>query len=485
MADEINRLLKAGSGGADASIYSGYGEQPNALAIMGGMQQLQNSRTQNQIQQFDLANRQLGAIQNQLGALASKQDLTFDDVIGLGARMSASGLMPREAVSQELQNLSRYQNDPEGLRKALGVHISAIGDAQLKLQTAYGSSSRLDMGGHNVGIRTFPTGGTSFDTGDAGRVPYTLNPGQKTQTQDYVDPGTGAGRKSPIGELYDERGNFVGTGGIPVNRGGPRGPAPVSGGGGAPSAPGSAPSPANAGPAAASPAVTSQAGSLPTSLGPAAARDIETSANEFTTMRNDLAPSRDRVFGLVSALDAVRGTNVGPGTSGRQKLLSAVNALPGGIGKGLVPDGSNLSDYDVAKKYLAQVRTARPGAGRSDASLAAAGEGSPNVESMSKEALVKVATTMVGQERMRQAQTIDFINRKGDPGQFSNHAAQEYSKSNDPEAFALGAMTPPERAAYVRGLKGEAKTRFMNGVRLGLATGVLSRDDLVGAAGGQ
>lgn len=463
-----NRLMTA----VDTSIYAQPAQQ-NALAQIAGIAGAARQVTAAQSDQFDLARRHLGAMNDAFSSIVT--DPTPDNLQRRAADLAAVGV-PQEAIDRGLAEFNAYGGDPAAIKRIAARHLSEVSTIQQRMEQAgMGAPSLVDNGKEKFGVvaRSGLNPGISVAGGPA--LPNKLTPQDRVRTQDSVDTSTGAPSKTPLGELYDDKGNLRR---IPVYRGG-------AGSGGAGPASDGASAPGGSSTAPASPqAAAAASGSFSTGLSPSRAADIDASAKEFTSARDDLTPGQDRIFGLQQAIGALRGTNTGLGTDGRQKLANYINALPGGVGKQLVPDSSALSDYDLANKYLTAYQMNRPGAGRSDAALRTSSASSPNT-SMTKPAAIETALNLLGQEQMRQAQVKDYIARGGDPGQFANVRSQEYGQSNDPKAFALGSMTPDERAKYASSLNGAAKARFLGGVRLGLKTGVLNRDDLTGASNGQ
>jgi hypothetical protein len=448
----------------DTSIYH-VPEPPNMLTQLTGMVGLSRQATAFDSDRLALAQRRIDATHGIVSSVLA--DPSRDNIMRRAAEARAMGL--GNEVDQALAEFDSAGYHPDAIKRVALRHLSGLADVRQRLELGgMGSPQIVDDGDQKLPVTVKSGLGAGIYPAGGAPIANRLGPDVRVRTQESIDPASGGSRQTPLGELYDDRGNLRS---LPVRRGNQ-----VGAGAGVTPAPGGQGDPATAG--GGGPA------SFPTSLPPATAADIAASAKEFNESRDDLTPGQDRAYGLRAAIGALRETNTGLGTEGRQRLANFINALPGDIGKKLVPDSNKLSDYDLAQKYLTAAQMNRAGAGRSDAALRTSGAASPNT-SMTRPAAIEAATVMLGQELMKQAQVKDYIGSGRDPGGFANHRATEYAKANDPKAFALAAMSPDERAKYVAGLSGEAKTRFLNSVRLGLRTGVLTRDDIGGGVGGQ
>ncbi len=225
---------------------------------------------------------------------------------------------------------------------------------------------------------------------------------------------------------------------------------------------------------------------LTTALSPGQEASLQVGADTYKALTADVSSpngSPQRVFQLTRALDAVRNTQTGRGTQTRQEMLGYLDALPGGLGK-MFPgiDPASLTNYDLAGKYMNAIAMSAPGAARSDAGLATAASANASTNGMTQQAAIDVLTNGIGQERLKQAQVQAFNASGQDPGTFSKWATQ-WGQGVDPRAFALGAMTPQERASLYGGLKGPAKAAFLTSVKKGLSARILSATDLQGASG--
>ncbi len=248
----------------------------------------------------------------------------------------------------------------------------------------------------------------------------------------------------------------------------------------APNSPFAPPAPAPA------PAGVGAGGVLTTSLSPGQQASITAGANNYGALSSDVSSPggvQQRTVQLRTALNALRGTNTGLGTAGRQQLVGYLSSLPGGLGKylpGVDPDSA--TDYDIATKYLNAYALNTPGAARSDAGLSTAQSANANTSGMMKQAAVDVTLQNIGMENGKRALLNAFDASGSDPGTFGKFAAQ-WSQNTDPRAFALPDMLPAERAKLVSGLQGPSKAAFLGTVRKGLQSGVLTPADLQGASG--
>lgn len=466
-----NQLLRL-TGGVDTSSYPKWGDvtkpapppdqmksASDALGVVGKLQELSQ-------QQHQIGMQRLQASSQIFGALAALPNPTMADVQRASVALAQVGV-PQDVIRGGLGEVSSFGGDPAKIKAWAYGHVTRNMTVEQNMQAAYGMPGLTDLGGVKVDTmtRTGPQGGVRRGGGTP--MPNTITPQDRMSTVEVTLPD-GSKRLIPRGQIFDETGRVPGAA-VP-GQGQIAAPLPPIG---RRSAPGATPT---------APQTVPGVGinGLPSGNAPAETADQAASTQAFLDARNDLQPSRDRVTTMRLALDTVRGTNVGLGTASRQKMLNYINSLPNGWGKVLVPDGADLSNYEVARKYLAATQASAAGANRSDAALAISAAANPNTD-MTKGALTETAITNIGRERMKQAQIIDHLNSGRSPAEFSNRLAREWDRVGDPNAYALPAMTPQERAEHFAKLKGPEKARFLASIRKGIETGVLTRDDLVGA----
>lgn len=351
-----------GLGGIDSSSYPKFGQgnrlmsaaeqQQSAMAPIQAMQGITNLSQS----QFDLAHKQLGALNQIIGSVAALPNPTQDDVRRGVTEAVRMGVLPAQHAASALAEVSQLATNPDGTPNPGGVKRWLVDHLYKNAQLA----ETLQAGG--MAAPTFTSNGselvpTQSQSGlnpqiravGGSTLPIKLSPSEKVQTQGSVS-STGQSQQIPVGQLYDERGNFIG---VPVVRrgGGAQTAAPVATQNPIPPGTGPAAAPSDTQPSA------DQSPGLVTGLSPAVTQDRSASAKAFTDLRDDVGPSRMREFTLNQALGALRGTNTGLGTEGRQKIQNYLASLPGGIGKWAAGDVKAMSDYDLAKKYLKILKT--------------------------------------------------------------------------------------------------------------------------------
>lgn len=364
-------------------------------------------------------------------------------------------------------------------------------------------ASRAQISPESAVAQVTPQTGPPISTGQA-TLPTTVNPaglpnpGQINPTGSALPiyPSTDA----LMGQVTWEDGNGVrhyGTSaeyaaqrGIPGTSLGPA--VPVQGSGGAPA--GAAPSAFPAGydgrlpqaQPAAGPTVASkpqQYGNLTlygspqgltdtTGAAPGTAEVQGQSAQQYAADQRAAGTFASRVLPLRQSIDLLSNTDTGPGSQTLNQFRSfAVSmANQGLLPKDVTPDAIQQANFDELRKYMSNYITNLPFAGGSDARMAEAVSGNPNIN-LSTIANKDLAKVLVGMERFRQAQYLSFnqqhaANPAQAAGQYGPAAAQ-FATQYDPRAFAYDLMNPAERTKLYNSLATpEAKQRYRDSLKL-------------------
>lgn len=401
MAD--NQLMRAG--GADASIYSGYGEMPNALQMMGVMQAQENARTANELQKLELANKQLGALRSSFSSLASKGDLSHGDIISEASRLVAAGIVPREMAAREIQASQAFANDPAKLKQFVTGHLTNIVGAQEQLNLAYPNAVPMNTGDRT--IYTQPnrlTGSVGVARGSAAVIPNEAGPESRMVQDTTVDPSTGANVAIPRGSRFDTRGNVK-----PVTV------APQAGGGTAP------------------------AGALQTSQ----TANFQAGQKAYS---EDLSGAATRVSGTqpllkaIPLLESLGAAGAGPGSEAWNR---AKNFL---VTQGVLNENASNADVrDEVKKYLNQYVGKSGVAQRSDMGQALAEQSSPNLGTAQK-ATLELARNAIAYDRMEAARPLSY---KDKPDGYLKYKA-EWTQTQDPRAYRIDLMPITDRAELMK-----------------------------------
>lgn len=502
-----NRL----TGGLDTSSYPQFGSgnklmaPPDQLAgdsagvgLMQQLQQLDSSK-------FDLLQKQTTTMHDIYSSVAS--DPSIDNITNKVSEARMRGI-PNEAIMSGLKEFSQAYDpgtksyDPKIIQQIAMRHLTMLADVNQRLEMSGRAAPKLVQDGDKQVLVAPGSGNFQGAPVLPGAIPNRLGPNERTRTQTVTNPD-GSTTAIPFSKVYDDRG-YVQPGATPAM---PR-PAPL-GNGASPQAPLGRNTKATVAPPAAS-GFTPPAGPSPgtiqgvpgqpdpgtpgpqaangppvgftTSLPPSMVADQKTSTDQFAADRADLPAGQQRLFALEQASEALRGTKTGKGTAARNAMLQYVAAAPYDLGKYFSGDPASLTNFDLAAKLLTAVQLSQPGANRSDQGQSTAGKASPNVE-MNPAAARTVVADMIGQERLKQARTKQFIANKGNPADYANTIATDWD--HDPRGYALSVMDPAERAEMFNKMSGPEKAKFLKSVRGALASGVLRPEDVRGAVGGQ
>ena len=322
-----------------------------------------------------------------------------------------------------------------------------------------------------------------------------MSPAQQAGTTTIPLPG-GAEQQLPTGDYARRAGinptpNIPGSGGraapgnIPPMRMQP--PAPPAGGAAPPPAPG------QAAPAAQPPGfVPAPAGFVPSAppqpqgasadikQSPAEAQSRLAGAAAHTAAVQDSAGYNDRITALNNAASALGQAKTGSGSDILQGIASRLQTLSPSMIGNVLPSLVNrtpeqIEAYDAANKYLTRIQLAGPGAGRSDQGLATAGAATPSVN-ISPMAAKLLVTAQLGQERMHQAQLMQFdaTHPIGQEDQYGRYLTAT-GPTLDPRGFIADKQTQAERAAVLNSLPAgsTARANYLNSYALGKKHGLV------------
>lgn len=174
-----------------------------------------------------------------------------------------------------------------------------------------------------------------------------------------------------------------------------------------------------------------------------------TAADQYAHDRSAAANYQQTITPLTHALQSLQNlgpTGTGPGTEGRNEIVSFLQSV--GAGQLLGIDPEKIKDYDEAQKYLTQYAQSAGDPNTND-KLAAAFAGNPNVH-VSNAAAIDVVKTAMSLQRFKQAQIVSFQNAvaagKASPTDYSDYALH-FAQTYDPRAMGLDLMTPAAKRA--------------------------------------
>lgn len=467
MADTENLLTKmGGGGGVDTSLYPRFGggaqPQQNPLTQVSQTLQVAGQMTGLQRQQFELGRDKLHTIHDEMGALATVPGgPSYGDVMQRVTGLVMSNTFNADDIQRILPNIpSDSGKEGNAARKAFfDQQLQLTGDYKDRLAAAYGQRGTANLGDVAQPTMTDPRTGVTRPTGPG--MDIGLSPEAKAATRPFIDPKTGQTSTAPVSTFVDRTG---------YARPSPAVSAPTNSmpGTGAPAAM----RPAGMG-GQSQTASSMPAGALPQTLPAGQNQMIEASTGRLTS---DLDAARNLQSDLVpiqsarSAITALGPNGIGPGTSDRQKIASALQSA----GLGWLPgvDSDKIESMDEAAKYLTQAQQTRAAAIKAgtDQQNQTAAKGSPNLQ-MSSTAALNVLNAMEGQRRMQQAQTFAVPH---DQNYLSNTA--QWASSQDARAYYFDRMTDDQKQKTMASLGPQnsvAYKRFVSSLRSAHSTGLM------------
>lgn len=445
--------------GIDVSFYPQ--AEPNALlgtaqSVIG----LNNAALQARQQHQDLVKGQVDYLSNGLGALASKADLSANDMVGFGQRAVQEGILDPQTYQAEMQQVQAAGNDPVKLRALATQYQLRALDAGQKFSAQFGTPQMVDNGNQLLPSAVSPLTGI-HPIGEP--IQKTLSP---TELATPATIGT-----TPQGQpITGTTGQLLAKAGVNPLTAMPDNAPPVNAllPAGAPAGAALAAPATNAQPAPAQGVVTTlpagQAEAM-TEVGKAAGSQYATDLQTATGFQSAVTPLEK----AIPALEALGSTGTGPGTEQINEIKSFLQSM------GLpVSDANDIKNFDEARKYLVQF--ARGGGTGGDPNtndkLAAAFAGNPSV-GVSNAAAVDVAKTALSLARLQNAQVRAF-QQSGEPESNYSKWSANFNATQDPRAYGFDLMAPAQRATLIQGLKPDEKAQFVqslrNAVQLGLVT---------------
>lgn len=118
-------------------------QQQNPLAQVQAAQGLALQQQALQQQQFQIGKQRLDYLHDQMGSLAAKPDVSFQDVTNVATNLVRMGYPP-DQVSQELANAPK---DAAGIKAWATQHMAGIANHAQRLEMGYGSPIAINTGG--------------------------------------------------------------------------------------------------------------------------------------------------------------------------------------------------------------------------------------------------------------------------------------------------------------------------------------------------
>lgn len=431
--------------------------QPNALlGTAGSVVDLARGALAARQAHQDLVKGQVDYLANGLGALASKADLSADDLLGFGKRAVDEGVLDPNTFAVEMQQVQAAGNDPQKLRALATQYQLRALDAGQKFTAQFGTAGTIDTGNTVQPVTTSALTGI-HPIGEP--IQKTLSPSELATPTTIGTTPQGQPITGTTGQLLEKAGVNPLTA-LPPSAG-PAGNALT---GQASVAPLAAPSPQPAqGVVTTLPAGEVKAQeAVGESAGQSLAADLRTAAN----YQNAVTPLEK----AIPALEALGSTGTGPGTEQINEIKSFLQSMGAPIA-----DTDQIKNFDEARKYLVQF--ARGGGTGGDPNtndkLAAAFEGNPSV-GISNAASVDVAKTALSLARLQNAQVRQFQQSGQPEGQYSKWSA-DFNAKQDPRAYGFDLMSPENRAKLIQGMTPEEKAKFVQSLRTAISLGLVTQ----------
>jgi hypothetical protein len=415
----------------------------NLLDTIGKAQAVKSQAIGIDQQKFDLAMKNIGAVNSTISGLLGDPDVGKADIskkiIDATTRLVKDNVYSAQHVTEALKSMP---TDPSQQANWLRNIYSQTQSAEQRAQSFFGSPNVINSGSQQT-ITQVP-GYPGLPVQQRGTYNNQLPPTTPQVQGDPSKPGYG-------------QGGYVGPAGPPGIQPGP-GSAPPSG---FPSAPVPAPAARTAAPISALAPGQAEAANV---AGGASGGALGDARNRSLNYQQEVNPLEQ----AIPALEKLGTKGTGPGTDSINHLKSFVlSNVPGADFKGLKDD---VATYDKAKKYLTDFVNQNGNSGTND-KLAAAFAGSPST-TISNAAAVDVAKTALALRRFKQAQLVSFETSGKPDADFAKEAGK-FAREHDPRAYGFDLMTPAQRKTTLESIPKNKRELFMMDVQDAVQQGIL------------
>lgn len=363
-------------------------------------------RQQNASRNDDLANAE--ASKNAVGSIMSFVGANPDAAhLDAGARM-AKAVLPKSQWGQVDAIVQQIGSHPNGIAGGVAQITNSMQAPQGQEQNVYGTNDSMDTGNANlIGTRKSAMQGGGFSATQA--APKNLSPEFLSHPYEYTGDD-GKKHITTVGAVMQANGLNVSP--APVSQTNAQGQLPH----------GAENYPWNSGRYG---GVASQDGngappphSMETGLAPGQAEAAQSAGHEagaqYAAANQSAAGFAQRQYqsrAALSALEKLGPTGTGPGSEGRNQIVSYAQTL------GFTAPSDTTRAYDEANKYLTQMAMAQPGATGSNERLSTAlsGNASTHISNLAAQDVVKANIAL---DRQNQAALLGF-NQKYPGGSLS------------------------------------------------------------------
>lgn len=418
---------------ADTSIY-GQIRQPepfaNQLLALTGAERQQTAL---EADKLALGLRHLDAVHQAAAALAADPASTVDDAHRALGDLAAQGIITQGDAQRYAGQIEALRSNPEGFRSYLRGHVNSLQAAPDLFRATYGTPDVQDTGDNLLTRLISPSQGVRT----IAATPKTLTPQDKANrigTFQGGQPGTTT--TSATTDRY----------GYPLKT--PPIAGPQGGGGRAAGA-------------------MMPGGFVPTGPALGQTRVAEGGADAYVRDLQAAAGSSGEMANLQAALgnlNTLGPEGTGPGTQGRKRIASFLNAA--GLGRLPGVDPKRIEDFDEAASYLASAArsgTLNPASGQAPGAGAPT---TPDIGEISQPAASNLVRAQIGLKRLQQAQARSYQGQDNGAG-YGKHAA-DFASEQDPRAYSFDLRTPAEKQKLLQSLgpkDGPAYRKFINSLR--------------------
>lgn len=416
----------------------------------------------------DLVKGQVQYLADGLGALASKADLSQNDMLGFAQNALKEGIISPQTFQVETAAVAKAGNDPNALRAlATNYSLRAL-DAGQRFSAQFPTPQLMNTGQAQIPVTAGPLSGIKQI---GAPVQNQLSPAELAAP---TTVGVNAQNQPVTGTL----GQFLHEVGANPLTGQPATPTAQPANALLPSQ--NSPD-ASVAPVPLAPLPQGPKGIVTAPAPGAAEAQTEVGKGSGAQYQSDLAQAagyQQATLPLVKALPALEalGTSgTGPGTEQINQMKSFLLSM--GVGEAAGIDPNNVKAFDEAKKYLTQYVNMTGNSGTND-KLAASFAGNPSTE-ISNAAAVDVAKTALSLSRLQNAQVRAFGDTGLPPDQYSKYA-KDFNATQDPRAYGLDLMAPAQRVTLIKSLKGDAskpdseKGKFVQSLKTAMSLGLVT-----------
>ena len=375
---------------------------------------LQNAQLDTKTKQFDLAQKQLGFWNGQLGALMQKGDAVSNQDI---YKALASGLKLNMLTTEQAQQYAQeIPEDPRERSAWVKQHWIGLQSAKDQANVLMPNVQALNTGGATNIVATDKLTGAPTLTGT---LQNTLTPESAAQRVPMFDPATGQQGTVPLGSTV--------------------GGAPGSGQGG---------------------------GFMPTAAPMGTEKVAGAAADRYNSLIEAANNAPAAINGYDRALEALQGAQ----TSG--KMADAKLFIPTMLQSlGLQSEGGMVQDYQSLKKYLANAgaqAASAAGYSGSDARLASFTQGQPDAEKMNPGALrdaIQYVKALQSGVMAKNNAAQEWLTANGGNTAKLPEFERKWSNAFSPDVMELRNLAPEQQQAFISSLSPAKRKSLMESYR--------------------